>query len=637
MADIAPSPILVEDWAADQIRNYPDSVIGSAVRAAAGSSDGSTIPNRPAIAISTLSVQGNNRRRWQTSVYQVSNTLLSRDGLTEYAVVIRSDMHQVICSRELDPDSGWSNWAETIDLRSLTGDPFGPQVDDSHNTFSLAEDESGNIHVSGNMHTSPMHYARTTVPGDLSTLTGYTPWASNADLVTYPVPYIDTSGVLCMTWRNGYATSGDYYISRFVGGTWTVATRILNGTASGEGAYAHNMAMRGGKLGLFFMWRGSGDASTNTDFGYIESLTNGATWQDIDGNSLALPVTHATAPVIIPAATGSGLINQGGADFDINGHPHAGVLMYDGNGNTQVFHVWHDGEDWQVEQVTEWSHRIETIGQTTLDLQVARIQALCTASGRTYLVTRTAHEGLGGAPVMIDVTPGADRTPFKLMEMDLNGWEPAYDVPRFRRTGDLTMLVTPIAPNADSRTNWDAQWLGVLTVDMDQVAAIQAGLSRLPTVRTIRSYQRGLQADAVMATTGSPPVAVAPNVDGAVDRTILPTGLIPASESGKGAVLFAKVTAWVVFESGSSSATLYLRAQPNAGSLPTRDLSYIRMVNSSITGLFSLPWEPLPNSPYVETNGTMRDTWVVPRLVVNNAAGVEIRSYTIEVGILDWV
>lgn len=613
--------ILEESWTADQIRNEPDSVLGAAVRSASGGVD----QYRPAIALSTLPVLGNNRRRWQTSVYQVSNVLLSRDGLTEYAVVIRSDMHQVICTRTLGADAGWTPWVESIDLRTIAGDPFGEQVDDSHNTFSLAEDEDGNIHVSGNMHTSPMRYARTTTPGDLGTLTGFTPWAANANLVTYPVPYIDGAGVLCMTWRNGYATSGDYYISRFVAGTWTAAVRILNGTSSGEGAYAHNIAMRDGKLGLFYMWRGSGDASTNTDFGYIESVDNGATWRDIDGNALSLPVTHATAPVIIAAPTGSGLINQGGADIDIDGHPHAGIQMYDDNGNTQLFHVWHDGEEWKVEQATEWGHRVETVGATTLALEVARVQAICTDSGRTYLLTRTAHEGFRGAPIMIDVTPGGNRTPFKLMQMDLNGWEPAYDVPRFRRTGELTMLVTPIAPAADSRTNWNAQWLGVLTVDMAQIGAIQAGAARIPGIRTIRSYGRSLQADAVGGV-----------VDAAIDRAVLPTAFIGETEAGKGAHLFAKVTAYVAFEAGSSSATLYLREQPQAGALPTADLCHIRMVNSSIVGLFTLPWEPLRHSPYAEASGMMRNTWLVPRAVVDNAAGLEVRSYLVDVGILDW-
>jgi hypothetical protein len=618
-------PILTEAWTADQIRNNPDGVIGSAVRAASGAGrDG----HRPAIALSTLPVLGNNRRRWQTSVYQAQNVLQSRDGLREYALVVRADLHQVICQRSRDYESGWSAWAEVIDLRTIGGDPFGAQVDDSHNTFSMGEDEDGNVHVWGNMHGSPMHYARTTTPGSLATLTAFTPWASNTNLVTYPVPYIDGTGTLCVGWRNGYATSGDYFISRFVGGAWSAPLRILNGSASGQGAYPHNMAVsRDGKLGLFFIWRGDGDASTNERPGYIESLDNGATWRDVDGTVLTLPVTRATAPVILDVAVGSGLINQGGADFDIDEHPHAGWQMYGDDGNTQLFHFWHDGDEWRIDQVTDWTHRIETVGQTTLDLQVARIQTICTVAGRTYFITRTDHEGFGGAPIMIDVTPGADRSPFKLMAMNLFGWEPAYDVQRFRRTGELTMLVTPIAPNADSRTNWDAQWLGVLSIDTSQLAAIQAGLARMPTIRTLRTYEQALEV----------PTGVGGTADAAITRAVLPTAFIPAGDTGKDAVLFSKVTAWVLFKPGSSSGTLYLRAQPSAGALPSTDLSHIRMVNSSITGLFALPWEPLPRSPYVESNGIMRDTQLVPRAIANNAAGLEVRSYVIEIGILDWI
>lgn len=615
--------ILEEAWTADQIMHHPESVVGAAVRSVAGGGE----VYRPAISLSTLPVLGNNRRRWQTSVYQVSNIIETVDGLKQYAVVIRADMHQVICQRDRST-AGWSKWREVIDLRTIAGDPFGEQVDDSHNTFSLALDPDGNLHVWGNMHTNAMRYARTTSPGNLSTLTGFSPWSANANGVTYPTPFTDTDGDLYCGWRNGYATSGDYFVSRWTGAEtgWTPALRVLNGTTSNEGAYPHNPAVRNGKIGFFYMWRGSGDASTNTDFGYIESLDGGSTWQDIDGNVLALPITHATAPVIIDAPVGSGLINQGGADIDAAGHPHAGVQMYDADGNTQLFHVYHDGESWHVDQVTNWSHRIETVGQTTLLLDVARVQAVCAPNGRTYFITRTRNEGFNGAPIMLDVTPGGDPTPFKLADINLDGWEPAYDTAGLRRDGMLRMLITPIAPVADSRTNWDAQWLGVLEVDMVQIGSIQAGKTRIPTIRTIRTFDRGLEARNVGSVVEAP-----------VSREVLPTGYVDTRDFGKADVLFTRLLVFAGFESGTTSATLLIRAQPNAGLLPTEDVSSVRMVNSSLAGLRATPWEPLAKSPYVEMDGSRRATWLVPRLVTSDAAGISIRTFSLEVGILDWV
>lgn len=581
-------------------------------------------PTRPTVDLAPVPVWLNSRRRWQQSAYCQDNVTTLADG-TQYAVVVDDDLHPVIIKRTA-PSRTW----EQYDLRDIADDPFGEQVDDSHNTYSVAVDDDGHIHVVGNMHSEAMKYARTTVAGDITSLADATVHASNTDLVSYPMFFRDDDGGLHLAWRNGYATSGDWYLTSYdtATDTWAAPTKWFDGAVSSEGPYLWRIAVRDGKIAVFFCWRGSGDASTNTDLCYVESIDNGATWRTIDGTAQTVPITHANADVILPVENAEGLINQGGADLDADGRPHAAIQLYDADGYTQLHHVYWDGAAWQSPAVTEWGLTVVTVGATTLYLSVGRPHLVCGPHGRTYMIARTEGEGYRNRPLLIDATPGADHTPGVLADIDVAHWEPSIDSRALRERGELTMLLATVDPVSNAKEGWLHQFGGILTLDLAHAPAVIAGQTRIPTIRTIDRFGWDPEVTPVGGTSEANIVTFGvPQID--IQRSWW-----------RGGLFFARLSCRISLNSGTTSGTIKLRETPSSGSLPTNDLCVIAVASSAYSGIQSTPWEPLRGTPYVEApadGGWIRDTRLIPRFVCNNAAGFKIGAWSVEIGVLDYV
>jgi len=133
---------------------------------------------------------------------------------------------------------------------------------DTHNTLTMAVDNSGHLHLAGNMHTEGMHYWRTRIAGDITSLTacgsyaderaddgicpGVMPvpptfgdWTSGGrgkDGNTYPIFIRDDSGALFFTIRSGTSANGETYINAY-----DTTTQQWNGVDS-EGYHLNNHA-----------------------------------------------------------------------------------------------------------------------------------------------------------------------------------------------------------------------------------------------------------------------------------------------------------------------------------------------------------------------------------------------------------
>lgn len=615
---------LEEAWTVDQLRNEPDSEITKAVVAAAGGGGGGGGGSifEKVLSTTSLPVLLYSRRRYQQSAYNQDNVTTLPDG-TQYVVALSavSGVPHWFIMKRLPGSKTW----QKFDLATVSSifAHTDSSDDDSHNVMNVTVSSDGLIHVAGNMHGHPMRYARTTVAGDITTFAVASVASANANQVTYPM-FFQVGGKQFFAWRNGLATSGDFFLSSWTGAAWTTPQKLLDGASSGRGAYLHRIAVRDGKVSMFFMYRGAGDASTNEGMYYVESVDQCATWQRISGAVQATPITPANADrfKVIPEA--AGLINQGGADIDPDGHPHAAIQLYDSNGFTQLHHLWHDGTVWHDEQVTQWSERIETVGQTTLDLRVARPHLFCTDAGRTYMLGRTAAEGYANKVLLIDVTPGGNHDPVVITDMNLYGWEPAIDSRALQERGELNMLITNIDENADSKRNWEAQWGGILTIKLPQISTVQSGASKVPTIKKVSEYSILPEIPAVGGVT-----------DADVSATLGAAMIAVNRAYGPGVRFFSRLSGRFMFNTGTTTATIYLRETPTGGSLPSNDINKIVLANNSFVGTFSTPWEPLPATPFVETNGTFRDTRLIPRIVADNAAGIKVGAWLIEVGILD--
>ena len=444
--------------------------------------------DKRAISLSRLPVNGSGIISYNGAAHIQDNVTVFNG--RQYAVWWGGDTKAYIGVKSL-PDGAWS----TFCLSDVAGNPFGTAVLDGHNALTVALDSTGVIHVFGNQHNSALKYMKSTAPETISGWATGTMVGSNETSMSYPSPVKTPNGALYFWYREGISGAGDVYMNRYdtVTSTWTRVGKIFDGQASGESAYPNHIAPGpDNTFHLFFTWRGSGFASTNNDFCYANVRTDGSAVRS-DGSAQTVPITHANCELIIDTApSGSGIINTQGADVDAQGRPHATTWLYDGSGNTQIRHVWHDGANWRNDQVTNFTVPID-LNVSVFQPYLSRSQVVCPEQGGTYVLYRCSYNGKGNVLRMIDVTPERELLDFPICNIDLGDWEPVLDTTALKTRNELSMLMIPLAANWQNSTNvpwnnadnWNNQVVLHTTIDLYQIDAFRAGTVRLPTVETV--------------------------------------------------------------------------------------------------------------------------------------------------------
>jgi hypothetical protein len=80
---------------------------------------------------------------------------------------------------------------------------------DSHNYITMAVDDDGHLHVSGNMHCVPLIYFRTEKSGDITTLQKLPMTDKNENRCTYPKFMRDADNRLIFHYRDGGSGKGN--------------------------------------------------------------------------------------------------------------------------------------------------------------------------------------------------------------------------------------------------------------------------------------------------------------------------------------------------------------------------------------------------------------------------------------------
>jgi hypothetical protein len=425
------------------------------------------------------------------------DNVITLDDGTVYAVWIRTgDLHPIV--GKLLP--GATVW-QTFDLRTISGDPFGNQTPDGHNTFSLGIGSDGIIHVAGNMHGVALKYARSTAAYNISAWTTGSMVGTQETSVTYPLFANSASGALYFFYRQGTSGQGNVYMNKWngVGSGWARMATVFDGDSSAESPYINRVAPDAdGGFHFMVTWRELADADSNTDIGYVYRDPAGV-WRRSDGFVQTMPVTHANCEIVVPMEQGSGLINQTGLDVDRDGNPHGVFMWYDTAGKSQYYHVWFEADEWHTEQVSSFTDRVETIGVVgTLQRIVARPPIVCASNGKVYVIGR-ARSTEGNRPILIDCTaPGHPVTP--LFDMDLSEWEAAYDFRTLRRSDDLRMLVTDLESPATAGQGYERQWGGILTIDLYSAPLVEGGAPRFGKHDARRSMQIAMRGSLVAST-----------------------------------------------------------------------------------------------------------------------------------------
>ncbi len=313
----------------------------------------------------------------------------------QYSCYYDSDRNMVIAQRRLDAPE----WKKTV-LPSVTGW-------DSHNYITMALDEAGYIHVSGNMHGVPLIYFRSMAPENIDQFEKLPMTGKQEEKVTYPVFFKNQQGNLFFQYRDGGSGQGITYWNQYDVNArqWKRAfdTPVFDGENE-VNAYMQNPVL--GPDGYFYiiwMWRSTYIANTNHNLSCIRSkdFTN---WETIGGKKVTLPARwRDTQSVVDPVGPWNGLINMGfQINWDHQGRACITYHKYDGRGISQVFISRWEKDSWKTYQVSNWpDHKwdLDKGGSLGNDVSISGIRK---ADGKQRLTVDVHHVHHGDETWVLD-------------------------------------------------------------------------------------------------------------------------------------------------------------------------------------------------------------------------------------------
>lgn len=237
---------------------------------------------------------------------------------------------------------------------------------DSHNYITMTTDDGGYIHLSGNMHNDTLVYFRSEKPYDIRSLKRIDAMTGIDEYhVTYPTFMRDKDKRLIFHYRSGGSGDGYelYNIYDQKTQTWRrlIDKPLINGRTENGTMSAY---MSGPVLGpdgffhLIWVWRDTGDCSTNHTLSYARS-TDLVHWESIRGEKVELPITLQDSVLYVdPTPVKGGLFNPGiKIGFDSRNRILIGYHKFGPDGNNQLYIARFEDGDWRLAQITDWKTR----------------------------------------------------------------------------------------------------------------------------------------------------------------------------------------------------------------------------------------------------------------------------------------
>lgn len=281
------------------------------------------------------------------SGHSVGFSLLTRQG-RQFAAYYDAQRRMTVAQRDLGSDT----WIFTR-LPTQVGW-------DSHNYVTMAFDEDGCLHVSGNMHCVPLIYFKASKPGDATSLERITTMVDPAieKRVTYPVFFRGPTGQLIFRYRDGGSGKGNdiYNAYDLKSRSWRrlLDTPLTDGQGRMNAYFAQPTLGPDGVFHVWGVWRDTPDCATNHHLSYARSRDL-LRWEKGDGQAIRLPITVHNVDIVDPTPPGGGLLNGLSAlGFDAQRRPIISYHKYDAAGGSQIFCARLEDGTWRPYQVTDW-------------------------------------------------------------------------------------------------------------------------------------------------------------------------------------------------------------------------------------------------------------------------------------------
>jgi hypothetical protein len=313
--------------------------------------------------------------------------------------------HQVVAY--YDPD-----WRMTVAIRTLDAYKWDYyQIPDtpilgwsSHKDIALAFDDDGYLHVSGNMHGTPMIYFISSKPYDIHSLKRVDVLidSTTEKKVTYPTFQSGANGEFIFRYRDGSSGNGNTIYNVYDVKTKTFKRLLDTPLIDGEGkrnAYSSVQRLSDGYFHLFYAWRDTPDVITSTNPCYARSKDM-INWETIEGKPITLPITYETKGVIVdPIPYDSGFWG-GGLCLDSKGNIIITTSKFDENGNNQIYNYRFEKGKWKSYQTSDWNHRWYFHGFGAIEIKLGVSPVVLTKDG--YLTQNFSHWEYGSGTWLLD-------------------------------------------------------------------------------------------------------------------------------------------------------------------------------------------------------------------------------------------
>jgi len=383
---------------------------------------------------STVIGKGWARTAVNATVYR-RNSIVS-DAFYQYVAYYDAQSRVILAKRQLGSD----DW--TIETTPYTGN-----TSDAHNVISIMVDGAGYLHMSWDHHVDELRYCRSVEPASL-TLTDKLPMTSQKEnKVTYPEFYCLADGNLLFFYRDGSSGRGDLMINYYDCQTQTWSMRQDN-LISGEderNAYWQTAIDDQGTIHLSWVWRETPDVATNHDMCYAKSDDNGVTWRKSTGEVYTLPITQDTAEYALRIPQNSLLMNQTAMCADSQGRPYIATYWRPMGSDIPQYHIiYHDGNSWQAQQVTQRTMPFDVSGTGSRRIPFARPQIMVDNRGerdKAYMVFRDIERGDKVSVTICDDLLAREWRIEDLTDTSVTVWEPSYDTELWKRDHVLHLYV----------------------------------------------------------------------------------------------------------------------------------------------------------------------------------------------------
>jgi len=313
---------------------------------------------------------------------------------------------------------------------------------DSHNYITMAVDDDGFLHLSGNMHVDPLVYFRTQKPLDIDTFARAPMVGEKEDRTTYPRFLRGAKDELLFTYRDGKSGNGDQIYNVYDTETKTWRRLLDAPLTSGQGkmnAYL-NGPLRGPdeRFHLCWVWRDTSGCELNHDPCYARS-DDLVHWETGAGVPIPLPMTIENADIVDPVPVRGGIINGNTRlGFDSQHRPVVSYHKFDEAGNTQIYSARLEDGAWKIYQTTDWDYRWEFSGGGSIrfEIRLSSVQP----HGKGTLEQGYRHDKYGSGTWLLDETTlkpigTVDKPPAYPKELSVV--QSDFPEMQIRRAGDL--------------------------------------------------------------------------------------------------------------------------------------------------------------------------------------------------------